>query len=982
MLKFFNVENKAFLAQATLKRTTGVNGSISLSGTIFDGKEVLQGLDYGWRLFFDNQYFVITYKKLNDEDKTVEFDAIQQFFWDFSKTVLYQEYTGSHTFEWYLHQLFDGSGYTFNLQTTVTAFEKENWGLKNKLDLFNDIIEQAEAEFEVSNQNIIIRKQVGSELTGIVRQGINLSDMIEETDISGFATYVKGYGKFFDEDDHSKGRLETEYTSPLAKKYGKLDMDPYQNENFSIKENFEAKLKSMVDATYSFSLSLDIYDLLAAGYPNISSPQVGDWIMAVDEKLNFKKRVRIIKLEEDFDVTQKRIGYTATCGTLSAAENYQSSLNKLTGKVEQIQKDVTIVQVAANGKNKIYRGPDDPRTLSFNNLIEGDQYWQKNGDKVTVWMWDGTRWEDVVDDATGEEVKKAVEQAKTDTEAAKELAQSGVDKANAADEKAQQGIGDAAKALSDANVVSKEVTELKGGSTATLAQLENGLKQTVSNGDFESYRAETAQLIQDKVSNDDFASFRSQTVDALQDKVASSDFETVRTQLSDQITNVVTDLKTQDYNLLRNGAFNNVKLDNWRVTNTDYRIVAPNGNQPFANNFIQFRPNNQGNFDQDILTPARLKANDWNLNFYFLAESGASGYANVYLKIDYNDGTSAYLGNTRLNVGNAWQHYEIPIKKTDLANIKNAYLRFNFESASGGMWYLGQLQINPGLTAKPYTENAENMAVSSQITQLADMINLRVVTGDLINQINLSKEGILIDGAKTHITNETTIDKAVITSAMIRDIKADQITAGTLNAANVSLINVNVSSLVGDTSNFVRSAWNGVSQYVSIDASGIIVGGGSGSVRLGNLGINFTDIRNGLGVGEMHSNWKGSTPSKKGVLLGINYEGDYFSLGSSTGPNNSDYNALLEWRKSQFEGMDTGFHFFDKINFHGQKLEMGNAPIVIAGSDRLMFTTFNYANAAYPALINMDKTAGLLFGSDQMYAVIGGKVYSFGTWAK
>ncbi|WP_204377892.1 hypothetical protein [Loigolactobacillus backii] len=70
--------------------------------------------------------------------------------------------------------------------------------------------------------------------------------------------------------------------------------------------------------------------------------------------------------------------------------------------------------------------------------------------------------------------------------------------------------------------------------------------------------------------------------------------------------------------------------------------------------------------------------------------------------------------------------------------------------------------------------------VSSQITQLKNDINLRVKTGDLVSQINVSSEGILIDGRKVHITGDTTIDTGVIKTAMIAD-------ASILDAKIVSL---------------------------------------------------------------------------------------------------------------------------------------------------------------------------------------------------
>ncbi|MFL2062875.1 gp58-like family protein [Latilactobacillus sakei] len=90
-------------------------------------------------------------------------------------------------------------------------------------------------------------------------------------------------------------------------------------------------------------------------------------------------------------------------------------------------------------------------------------------------------------------------------------------------------------------------------------------------------------------------------------------------------------------------------------------------------------------------------------------------------------------------------------------------------------------------------------ANSSQITQMKADINLRVQKSDVVNQINISPEGILIDGQKVHITGLTRIDNAVIKDAMIADIKADKITAGTLNAANVNVINFNANNITTGT---------------------------------------------------------------------------------------------------------------------------------------------------------------------------------------
>lgn len=74
----------------------------------------------------------------------------------------------------------------------------------------------------------------------------------------------------------------------------------------------------------------------------------------------------------------------------------------------------------------------------------------------------------------------------------------------------------------------------------------------------------------------------------------------------------------------------------------------------------------------------------------------------------------------------------------------------------------------------------------SAIAQLQDDIDLRVAKDDIINQINISKESILIDGNKTHITGDTKIDKNVIVGGMIA---ANSITADKLSSETIALSN-------------------------------------------------------------------------------------------------------------------------------------------------------------------------------------------------
>ncbi|MDD3014983.1 MAG: hypothetical protein PHR41_00625 [Lactococcus chungangensis] len=96
---------------------------------------------------------------------------------------------------------------------------------------------------------------------------------------------------------------------------------------------------------------------------------------------------------------------------------------------------------------------------------------------------------------------------------------------------------------------------------------------------------------------------------------------------------------------------------------------------------------------------------------------------------------------------------------------------------------------------------ADKVSVTSQITQLATDINLRVSKGDVTSQINIEAGRTLIDTKKLLLNADTVkfSGSAFIPNAMIQNLSAEKITAGTLNAANVNIINLNAANITTGT---------------------------------------------------------------------------------------------------------------------------------------------------------------------------------------
>ena len=95
-------------------------------------------------------------------------------------------------------------------------------------------------------------------------------------------------------------------------------------------------------------------------------------------------------------------------------------------------------------------------------------------------------------------------------------------------------------------------------------------------------------------------------------------------------------------------------------------------------------------------------------------------------------------------------------------------------------------------------------ATRTQVTQLAGSWAVRNLNsaGDVLGQINLNKDGsVKINEGLIVVGEKTLIKNGVIKSSMIEDLSASQITAGTIDATDVRIINLNASSVTSGTFN-------------------------------------------------------------------------------------------------------------------------------------------------------------------------------------
>lgn len=484
MINFIDEYGKQHSAIVECKKTKGVNGEKSLSGTIYTNNEILEGIGRGWRLQFEDENYCLTYVNPIDEGTriVVEFDAVHEFFFDLKKSVIYSEMNGSNTADAYLRFIFNGSGYDYRLEINIPAFEKESFGMKNRLDLFKDFISSTGTEFSVSGKVVRILEQVGTNLSTIVKKGFNLNELRIEKDPGSFITYLKGYGAFVDPENESKGRLIVEYLSPLAEIYGKLEGDPIIDERYKVESNFIARLKKDVEESYGISVNIDMVDLTQAGY-KYDQPHEGDYIMAINKDLEFEQQIRIMSYTTSYDTEGNVVDHDVSCGSDSLvkkqAQKDDDYRKEVQAGLEESIKNSNSAMVAANGKNKVFMGPDEPTATAI-----GDIWYQIDGEQTIMKYWNGYEWmpfinPDEINNAI-EEVDKNAEDAKNEAEQATDSANKAVSDAthavSVADQSkaaADEAKADAANAIANANQAKENASDALASAHTALDDLKN-----------------------------------------------------------------------------------------------------------------------------------------------------------------------------------------------------------------------------------------------------------------------------------------------------------------------------------------------------------------------------------------------------------------------------------------------------------------------------------------------------------------------------
>ena len=855
MITFYDERGNGYGAQVELTTKNAVNGERSISGTIVSNKQVLSRLDRGWSFTFDGELYKIIYAKPKDEGRNISlsFDAVHQFFYDFEHSNCYKEFNGSNRFEVYIEEIFKNSGYRYVIEAEAKAIRKENFGNASRLKMFKDIIKAAGLEFSVTGKVVRILKKVGTDLSTVVRKNFNMNDLTIEKNIGNFITYKKGFGAWKDEKNHDAGRYTSEYESPLARIYGRIEGEPVTDERYKETGKLLERLKFDVDNSYAISVQLDMEDLTQAGY-KYTRPRAGDYIMAINETIGFREKIRIVSYESSYDVTGRLLSHKVTCndiGTVQKAITSEGSIMRSVSESKEYAEGAlevaTRALVSANGKNTNYYGTTKPKDEPRGTLHEGDLLYLTVGEETELYYWSGSEWlpkilkvdtrkiETLLSEAQTA-TNKAIEQANATAQEALKKAGTLPDTSKLSDQIKQQilsspdlqnKVTEGVKSVDGDTIYSKIVTKLSNDFADKNTV--NGLLRDTSNiydrvdRQEDSIRRQTLEFNKLTESNKLYERILGTTEEGAPDKLSRlvMSSEIFQTEVGKYIVddnNLIVNSETMDQHVLINETRAGVNVS---VNNGIFTIKAQG-----------LTSNNWSGFTLPIYVRKIYKGETYSVGFKYRVRGVLDGDFNVVIKnhVLNRAAFTATAARSNTPASDEWKEFQGTFyMSSDFEFGKHKNLPFYAYITKNGWVEIKEVMLVRGSNTGPYkpsqfddaykaSKEAKDLAsdaqtkaiqiaqgteaIRTQVSQLSGSWAVRNLNneGDVLNSINVLANGTnRIDGRLTHITGQTQIDNAVIKDGMIANLNADKITGGTIDASQVNVINVNASNVLAGT---------------------------------------------------------------------------------------------------------------------------------------------------------------------------------------
>ena len=759
---------------------------------------------------------------------------------------------------WALNSL---GGIRFDTWSDIDLTSKTSWNIadfKTARDVLGgvkgSILDVWGGEYEFDNTTIRLHKQLGRKSPTVLEYGRNILRAEDDQDIEGAYTSVYPYATYTPENQGTgdSGATSQQVTVELPEKYVDGPYIGLYNERrvliVDFSSNFKDKEVPTIDKLRRLAKEYAINNRL--GLPKINTKiEYVDLSKTLDYKLT-----QILEEAELCDIVPvyyPQIGLTSEDAKLTTivydvlleqndsvevgviGDGFKSSMtSNLSGKIDDLASNQqrlvnTLPDYLLNAQgNKVwYNRPDN------NEHKVGDIWFEKNGLYDRMYVWNGSQWEKRIDTEDIDKVKKEVDKQISDAQTSTNQA---IAQANAKAEEALKKAG----TLPDTSKLSDQIKQqilnspdLSRKVTETFNNADNG--DTIYSKVYSKVAKNFAS--QDQFSNlDRVQNSMGQDLIGLSKKIATQTVEfnkltesnklyerilgTSETGAPDQLSRLVMSSQifqtevgkystTGGPNMLRNSrADDGLKYwteANGRMTFTAHKFYLNGQKRMFqlpSGSFVhspRFLVKQNTNYMLNLIA---FDANTARFKIAFCKRRKGSTNDFDEMQIIYDKTGTPAFDSTRA------------VKKSFSFNtgaFDEGYLLFNYQGNPSG-WsglFMTELDFYEGSSDRLWQPSPDDSlgpleAVKTQVTQLAGSWSVKNLSsaGDVLNSINLLANGTnRIDGSLTHITGQTVIDNAVIEDGMIANVSANKVTAGTIDAREVNLINLNAKSVTSGT---------------------------------------------------------------------------------------------------------------------------------------------------------------------------------------
>lgn len=338
VVKGINQQEEMLTDYKEVKRKRRVNGEHSLSFYLLNTPNV------------KHAYHLVD-KRASILDKTDEYIALginkrghygkvitaPHIFFDDMMDWQYDLYNGSASFKQCMDFIFNGTGWKYINQGAFSVTKFDNFGDDTRSSLLQKALNRYGTEMEInySSKTVIFKNQIGKETDAQFRYGHNLKTFEEDTDMSNFATVIRGYGK-----DHNGQEIMVEYVSPMAKIYGRIHQKPIRDERFKSKETLLEKCKKEINDVPDTRFKVSIVSLIENGLSPLHKFELGDYVYMLYEEADVKVKIRVIEIEDDpTDPTKAPIVELSTFKELKTASAVQAQFKQTQKQVQQLMDD-------------------------------------------------------------------------------------------------------------------------------------------------------------------------------------------------------------------------------------------------------------------------------------------------------------------------------------------------------------------------------------------------------------------------------------------------------------------------------------------------------------------------------------------------------------------------------------------------------------------------------------------------------------------